>query len=123
MLALVGEQKIMANKPNVPSRALVYAMLYPKLKDIALKHGYALAIHGSMSRDMDLIAFPWVENCSSPEAMVEDMNKALEGTLSSPYQANPAMRPHGRMSWSIYHKDNVDASQPYVDISVFVIKK
>ena len=30
------------------------------LCDVAREMGYALALHGSMNRDMDLIAVPWV---------------------------------------------------------------
>lgn len=37
------------------------AGLYPKLADIFRSHGYALAVHGSVGTDFDLIAVPWVK--------------------------------------------------------------
>jgi len=51
----------------------VYVCIYPELADIARKHGYALAIHGSVARDFDLICVPWIENPSNPETVVQDM--------------------------------------------------
>lgn len=51
----------------------VYVALYPKLADIAREHGFALAIHGSIVRDFDLIAIPWVESPSHPDKVVEAM--------------------------------------------------
>lgn len=44
-----------------PTRAPVFACLYPGLCDVARKHGYALAIHGTVTADLDLIACPWTD--------------------------------------------------------------
>jgi hypothetical protein len=46
-------------KPNF------YSYCYESLKDIAKNHGYNLLIHGSMNRDLDLIAVAWVNDPSS----------------------------------------------------------
>jgi len=51
----------------------VYVALYPALAEIAREHGFALAIHGSIVRDFDLIAIPWVESPSHPDKVVEAM--------------------------------------------------
>lgn len=52
--------------------APVYAAaLYPQLAEIAREHGYALAVHGSLARDMDLIAVPWVDQPSEPQVVVD----------------------------------------------------
>jgi hypothetical protein len=53
--------------------APTYACLYPQLAEIARKHGYALAAHGSMARDFDLVCIPWVEQPSEPQAVVDEM--------------------------------------------------
>lgn len=50
-----------------------YVGLYPALADIARAHGYALAIHGTIARDFDLIAIPWVESPSHPDDVVSEM--------------------------------------------------
>jgi hypothetical protein len=68
------------------SFAPLYCALYPELCEYFRAHGYALAIHGSLSRDFDLIAVPWVENPTEPAAVIESISKqfALEpiGTLT-----------------------------------------
>lgn len=53
--------------------APVYCALYPELAEIARSHGYALAIHGSMARDFDLVCIPWVEAPSSEQQVIDDM--------------------------------------------------
>lgn len=39
---------------------------FRKIWDIARQHGYAVGLHGSMKRDVDLIAVPWVDTASAP---------------------------------------------------------
>jgi hypothetical protein len=53
-----------------PSLAPVYCAMYPDLARIAREHGYALAVHGSLSRDFDLICIPWIESPSEPGTVV-----------------------------------------------------
>ena len=43
------------------NRAPFFACIYHGLCDIARKHGYALAIHGTVTTDLDLIAIPWTD--------------------------------------------------------------
>ena len=40
----------------------LYAYYFLSLKEIAKDMGYNLVVHGSMSRDMDLIAIPWIDD-------------------------------------------------------------
>jgi hypothetical protein len=57
-----------------PNYAPVYAVaLYPQLAKIFQKHGYALAVHGSLVRDFDIIAVPWQERLSSPEEIIKEI--------------------------------------------------
>ena len=60
-----------------PSYAPVYAALYPELAEIAQQHGYALSIHGSLQRDFDLVAIPWVWNAKEPEILVDALTLSL----------------------------------------------
>lgn len=46
---------------NPATYAPMYAALYPSLAEIARTHGWALAVHGTLGRDMDLICVPWTE--------------------------------------------------------------
>ena len=52
-----------------PNRAPSYAILYHALCSVARGHGYSLSIHGTMLTDLDLIAVPWVDNCSDAEVV------------------------------------------------------
>jgi len=81
-------------KPK-PSYAPVYAAaLYPDLVAVAREHGYALAVHGSLQRDFDLIAVPWVESPSTHEQLLQ----AIEAAFALRRIGKPAQRPHGRIA-------------------------
>jgi len=101
----------------------MYAVLYPALVVIARKHGYALAVHGSMARDFDLIAVPWTAEAGEPGPMVDEMKTAVQGVYVHHEfdhlltDSHITKKPHGRLSWSI-HLTNKGADGPYLDISV-----
>jgi hypothetical protein len=60
-------------------------MYYEQLKQIAEEYGYNLVVHGSMQRDLDLIAIPWIDNPKPEQDMIKDFQKYLTGcTLSMP---------------------------------------
>lgn len=77
--------------------APVYCSLYPELAEIARKHGYAMAIHGTMARDFDLICIPWTDNPSAPQVVVDE----LTSTFAMNDVTSPSIKPHGRMVYSI----------------------
>ena len=100
----------------------------------ARSHGYALAVHGSQMRDLDLIAVPWIEEASTPEVLVEAIRRAVKGTYSAGTQAGNDIitkQPHGRLTWAI-HLEGVDRGlldelvagkvpfHPYLDLSVML---
>jgi hypothetical protein len=51
--------------------APVYCALYPKLAEIARSFGYALSIHGTLGRDMDLILVPWTDEPSTFQTVID----------------------------------------------------
>lgn len=89
-----------------PVYAPAYAALYPVLCEIARSHGYALAIHGTLARDMDLVAVPWVENCSSAIELMDAISKHVAACMDVKNGKGiplyvPERKPHGRVSWAI----------------------
>ncbi len=60
--------------------------------------GYALGVHGSMRRDLDLIAVPWNEQAKTPEYLAKRLHfKASRVTnLPSYYKTKWEDKPHGR---------------------------
>lgn len=56
-----------------------YAYCFEQLKEIAKEYGYNLVLHGSMNRDLDLIAIPWVDDPKDDFAMIQEMYLHLTG--------------------------------------------
>jgi len=82
-----------------PNYGPVYAAaLYPKLAAIFQHHGYALAVHGSLARDFDLIAVPWVDMVSPHADVFADIKKAMAVDLASDA---PEKKPHGRLAYTL----------------------
>lgn len=111
------------------SYALVYAALLPGLQEIAREHGYALATHGSMATDLDLIACPWTAEATDAETLAEAMREYLHGYFppsSRKFQGewtivpNPEDKPHGRRAWCIHCSPSETPvhSPCYIDLSV-----
>jgi hypothetical protein len=75
----------------------VYCALYPQLAKVARKHGYALAIHGTLGRDMDLICVPWADAVSAPSEVVRE----IVGTFWITQVGEPTGKNHGREAWTI----------------------
>lgn len=114
------------NKPETPSptslgAAPCYAALLPTLQKAARECGYALAVHGSMNRDFDLIAAPWTEEATDDETLTEALRAACGGKIygamhdgkTGKTELNPVSRPHGRKGWVIHLGNG-----PYLDVSV-----
>ena len=91
---------------------IMYANFYGILKDVAEKHGYALTLHGSLSRDLDLVAIPWIQDAGDPKKMLKEMSKAI-GSSSLIDVGGWEKKPHGRIAYTIN-----SGGGGYVDISV-----
>lgn len=82
---------------------LSYAHALPTLTNVARKHGYALAVHGSMATDLDLIAVPWIEEVSHPDVLAEALRECVGGMFSGGQDAtsNATVKTHGRIAYNI----------------------
>jgi hypothetical protein len=102
----------------------LYAYFFFRLKEIAFTYGYNLVLHGSMNRDLDLIAIPWVDEPLDEFEMIRHFNRELTGfdcELKEAYQFN--VLPGGRKSYVIHINrggswNNFIDEQYYLDISV-----
>ncbi len=99
-----------------------YAVTYAEIRDVAQKHGYALALHGSLVRDLDVIAVPWVHNASEPFELAKAICEDVGGFIvpDSKGESNPTAKPYGRLAWSIHFggASKVAGSGRYIDLSV-----
>lgn len=104
--------------------APVFACLYPGLCDVARAHGYALAVHGSVATDLDLIAIPWTDEAVSADevkdalmahigacgysdllrrdGLPEDQVQQIMARKESRLLDGSEVKPHGRRSWNLY---------------------
>jgi hypothetical protein len=87
------------------------------LRNCARGHGYLLAVHGSLERDIDLLAVPWSDNCLETDKLVDSLAKLVEekyGDISLiPCDHN---KPHGRKAWAIFFGKEI-----YIDLSVIPV--
>jgi len=73
-----------------------YLSILPKIKAAAHAEGYAIGVHGSLRRDLDLIAVPWVAKYSGEEQLARAVHKAACGIESQIYYWE--LKPHGRLA-------------------------
>lgn len=90
----------------------VYAAIYPMLTDVANGLGYALAINGSLTHDMDLIAVPWINEARPQRELVDAFLSNLEGSFVHEV-GKVGDKPHGRKAYTIFLDDHA-----YIDLSV-----
>lgn len=88
----------MNDKPLANLRPTMYAHRVHELQAIAYSCGYALALHGSMQRDLDAIAVPWVDEPTTGETLIE---RICDGMGLSIGPDSPSLKPHGRMAWTL----------------------
>ena len=121
------------------TRAPFYASMYHGLCETARKHGYALAIHGTVTADLDLIAVPWTKDAAPAEVVRDALMKHIgavdygdlhrnmgfnenlvqqivtsehAGRMEPHDESGACLKPHGRRAWNLYldHGCKVDLS-------------
>ena len=58
-------------------RAVFYAALWNDLRQAAMNKGWALALHGSLASDMDIMAMPWTEGATTDYVMIEALKNCF----------------------------------------------
>jgi hypothetical protein len=105
----------MVGKPP-PSKAPYYCALYPELKRIAQEHGFALAVHGSMIHDFDLVAIPWVDKPSEPQTVVDAF---LQRYAIQVIGDKPVRKQHNRLVYTL----SLSWGDTYIDLSFMPVIK
>lgn len=105
-----------------------YAYNFQTLKEIAFKYGYNLVLHGSLNRDMDLIAIPWGEELGDKKEMLKEFCTYLDGRImyETEEQHNAFIKKHhGRDNYIInLNRTVIEGTVPseyhqyYLDISI-----
>lgn len=119
----------------IHAKPSLYAFYFEVVKEIGLKYGYNIVLHGSMNRDLDLIAIPWQEVIGDKIQMVNEVAEALGGHILFELDEDRIRfrkKYHGRESWVININRTVKAKytgmvtefiehqdpQYYIDISI-----
>jgi hypothetical protein len=75
-----------------------FESILPVIRATAKEIGYAIGVHGSMRRDLDLIAVPWVATHSNKDHLARAIQIAACGISSDSYQWEE--KPCGRVAAS-----------------------
>jgi hypothetical protein len=89
--------------------------LLPPLRLAARGCGYALTVHGSLQRDIDLVAIPWTVGAAEPELLVQRLCGVIAGVMGRAYSAKDwTDKPHGRQAVIIL----APGAAPEIDLSI-----
>lgn len=100
-------------------RPAFYASIYEDIRQCAMDCGWAVALHGSLSSDMDLMAMPWTEEAETFEELVKRIQLLFDGnSLAELYSITYSEKPHGRTVATIPIWEDF-----YLDISTVDIRK
>lgn len=75
-----------------------YARVFTIARCIAWSEGYMLAMHGSFTRDLDLIAVPWTDHACEPGHL---MRRIEDAAGLNNVTDEPGQKPHGRLVWTL----------------------
>lgn len=81
-----------------------------RIRDVARIHGWAIGVHGSLVRDIDLIGVPWTADAATPETLVEAIMRVTDYNASGHRLGAP--RPGGRRSILLMHPDAIYEKTP-----------
>lgn len=112
--------KIYSAAKTKKDRKRHYQSLVPTIRRVARESGYAIGLHGSMTRDLDLIAAPWTKKAVSSETLALRIEKAVcKYRFIRSYKqlrkvvATYKPKPHGRIAYVI-----MTGQRTYIDLSV-----
>jgi hypothetical protein len=125
----------------IHAKPSLYSFYFEVIKTIGLKYGYNIVLHGSINRDLDLIAIPWQETIGDKEQMVDDIADTIGGcvmmqnrSINNVVGDRFGIKPHNRIIYIIninrnieYMFDGISSKikeysdpQYYIDLSVMV---
>jgi len=84
---------------SVEEMQAFYMSRLPAIREAAKECGYAIGLHGSTKRDLDLIAIPWRENVFTKDELANAIMDAACGFRQPSFQWEE--KPSGRVACSI----------------------
>lgn len=111
----IGAEVIPAAEPSVVYGVVDpdYARVFSKSRCIAWQYGYACTMHGSFTRDLDLLFVPWTDAAIHPDLLVTRLLDACQLRLLGK-EGTP--KSHGRTAYTAVFAEPEDPR--FIDISV-----
>lgn len=101
-------ETIISTMKPIHAKPSLYSFYFEVIKEIGLKYGYNIVLHGSLNRDLDLIAIPWEETIGDKEQMINDISEAIGGNILMQNRSIDnidgdrfGLKPHGRIVYII----------------------
>jgi len=70
------------NEPKpIHAKPSLYAFYFDVIKEIGFRYGYNIVLHGSMNRDLDLIAIPWQVEVGDKDEMIDRIADTIGGLV------------------------------------------
>lgn len=98
-------------------RAAFYAAMWDDIRQCAMDCGWAVALHGSLASDMDIMAMPWVSGaCSFRELIIRIVALFSGNSMSESFTITYNEKPYGRIVatisiWADFYLD-ISTMQP-----------
>jgi hypothetical protein len=100
-----------------------YRSIIEPMREAARPLGYALTVHGTLRRDLDVVAVPWIDGATdSPDALAATIQMAAIGIRNARY--NWEQKPGRRVAtcfpvcWAEWDGSHEILSLGHVDLSV-----
>lgn len=77
-------------------RSAFYACMWNDIRQCAMDNGWAVALHGSLNSDMDIMAMPWVENAVTFSELINKIAELFDGNDIALIYSIHYDKPHNR---------------------------
>lgn len=95
-----------------------YARAFSIIRCIAWSHGYAAALHGSCTRDLDVVLVAWTDIAEeNHEKIVKQVASSTNTKISGSFSG----KPHGRKAYTLLFKEFGDPR--WIDLSIIPPRK
>lgn len=109
---------VWSNAKSKRDRKRLYLSLIPTIRKVARQSGYAIGVHGSLTRDLDLIAVKWRNKAVKPDTLAYRIHKA---TCKYSYSRKAIKatnvkteKPQGRVAYALI----LGHGGAYIDLSI-----
>lgn len=79
----------------------VYTTILPEIRDAGKELGWAIAVHGSLVRDFDLIAVKWTEDARPQKELIDKLLELLKPYDREGVSKRSVYKGNGRTAYDI----------------------